>query len=117
MSFQMFSQDGLDTIFWGFVLLLVGSLMSVLAIVHIAFAIVGAIMALIGAGVLYLKTRRGRRNGNNNGRGPKPGQAPECQAHRDKLIELDTEQKNTKELLSEVRTDVKTLLQRIPPKE
>jgi len=30
---------------------------------------------------------------------------------------LDTEQKNTKELLGEVRTDVKTLLQRIPPRE
>jgi len=48
MSFQMFSQDGLDTIFWGFVLLLVGSLMSILAVVNLAFAIVGAIIALIG---------------------------------------------------------------------
>jgi hypothetical protein len=80
-----------------------------------------AIMALITAGGLaareYFKSRRGRANGNNNSKGPKPGTAPECQAHRDKLIELDTEQKNTKELLGEVRTDVKTLLQRIPPRE
>lgn len=80
-----------------------------------------AIMALITAGGVavreYIKTRRFRRNGNNGGnsRGPKPGQAPECQAHRDKLIELDTKQEGAKELLTEVRSDVKKLLRLLPP--
>jgi|SRR3972149_442682 len=82
-----------------------------------------AIMALITAGTLaareYFKSHRGRgrANGNSNGKGPKPGTAPECQAHRDKLIELDTKQEGTKELLTEVRGDVKKLLRLLPPGE
>ena len=80
-----------------------------------------AIMALITAGTLatreYFKSRRGRTNGNSNGRGPKPGTAPECLKHRDKLTELATEGKNSEKLLTEVRADVKKLLRLLPPEE
>ena len=80
-----------------------------------------AIMALITAGGLatreYFKSRRGRANGNNNGKGPKPGSAPACQAHQNKLVELETKQEGTKELLTEVRGDVKKLLRLLPPGE
>jgi hypothetical protein len=48
VSFQIMSQDGLDTMFWGFALTLFGALLSILAIAHIAFAIVGAVVQLIG---------------------------------------------------------------------
>jgi hypothetical protein len=48
MSFQMFSQDGLDTLYWGFILLLAGSLTSILALVNGAFLILGAIISIIG---------------------------------------------------------------------
>lgn len=47
-SMPSFSQDGLDTLYWGFLLLLVGSLMSLLVIAHLAFAIIGAVFAIIG---------------------------------------------------------------------
>lgn len=75
-----------------------------------------AIMALIGAGVLYLKTRRVRRNGNGNNRGPKPGAAPECKEHQEKLIRLDERWGDMKEDIVEMKGDVKTLLARIPPR-
>jgi hypothetical protein len=49
MSFPSFSsEDGLDTLFWGFALLLVGSLTSILVFAHFAFAILGAVIAIIG---------------------------------------------------------------------
>jgi hypothetical protein len=48
MAFPSFSQDGLDTLYWGFLLLLAGSLMSLLVIAHVAFAIVGAVFSIIG---------------------------------------------------------------------
>lgn len=47
-SFTFFSQDGLDTIFWGFVFILVGTLLALLGIAHFAFSILGAIAAIIG---------------------------------------------------------------------
>jgi hypothetical protein len=47
-SMPSFSQDGLDTLYWGFVLLLTGALLSLLVIAHIAFAIIGAVFAIIG---------------------------------------------------------------------
>jgi len=48
MSFPTFSQDGLDTLFWGFVLVLVGALTSILAIANGVFLILGAIISIIG---------------------------------------------------------------------
>ena len=47
-SFTFFSQDGLDTIFWGFVFVLAGTLLALLGIAHFAFSILGAIAAIIG---------------------------------------------------------------------
>jgi hypothetical protein len=47
-SFTFFSQDGLDTIFWGFVFVLGGTLLALLGIAHFAFSILGAIAAIIG---------------------------------------------------------------------
>lgn len=81
-----------------------------------------AVMALIGAGGFaareYLRTRRIRRNGNGNGnnRNSKPGTAPECKEHREKLIRLDEKTGNMKEDIVEIKGDVKTLLARIPPR-
>ena len=48
MSVPSFSQDGLDTLYWGFMLLLTGSLLSILVIAHIAFALIGTVFALLG---------------------------------------------------------------------
>jgi hypothetical protein len=80
-----------------------------------------AIMALITAGGLaareYFKSRRGRANGNGNGRGPKPGSAPKCIEHGEKLIRLETEHINICGDITEMKGDIKTLLQRIPPRE
>ena len=80
-----------------------------------------AIMALIGASGLaareYFKSRRARRNGNNNGRGPRPGMAPECIEHKVALMRIDTEQKNVIDDIAEIKWDIKTLLQRVPPRE
>ena len=80
-----------------------------------------AIMALIGASGLalreYFKSRRQPKNGNGKSLSLKPGTAQECQAHRGKLIELETKQEGTKELLTEVRGDVKKLLRLLPPGE
>jgi len=47
-SMPSFSQDGLDTLYWGFILLLAGSLLSLLVIANVAFAIVGAVFSIIG---------------------------------------------------------------------
>jgi len=80
-----------------------------------------AIMALITAGGLatreYFKSRRGRANGNNNGKGPKPGAAPKCIEHGEKLVKLETEHTNISGDIVEMKGDIKTLLQRIPPRE
>lgn len=80
-----------------------------------------AIMALIGAGGLaareYWKSKSHKRNGNGNGRGPKPGTAPKCLEHGEKLIRLDEKWSGMKEDITEMKGDVKILLQRIPPKE
>jgi hypothetical protein len=82
-----------------------------------------AIMALITAGGMavreYIKTRRFRRNGNNGGndRGPKPGTAPECREHAEKLIRLDEKWTGMKEDVVEMKADVKTLLERTAPKD
>ncbi len=48
MGFQIMSQDGLDTLFWGFVLVLAGTLLALLGIAHVAFSILGAIAAIVG---------------------------------------------------------------------
>ena len=48
MSMPTFSQDGLDTLFWGFVVLLVGSFMSLLVIANGAFGLVGIVLAILG---------------------------------------------------------------------
>jgi len=80
-----------------------------------------AIMALIGAGGLavreYFKSRQARRNGNGNNRWLKPGMAPECKEHSEKLIRLDEKWTGMKEDITEMKGDVKTLLQRIPPRD
>lgn len=79
-----------------------------------------AITAVIAAGGLaareYFKSRRSKRNGNGNGKGPRPGMAPECLKHRDELMRIDTEQKNAKEDIVEMKGDIKELLRRIPAK-
>ena len=81
-----------------------------------------AIMALIGAGGLaareYFKTRRARRNGNGSGNNRlKPGTAPACLDHRDKLTRLETEFGNAKEDIAEMKVDIKELLRRVPSKD
>jgi len=77
-----------------------------------------AIMALIGAIALatreYFKSRRARRNNNDN---CKAGLAPKCLEHGEKLIRLDERWDDMKEDITEMKGDVKTLLQRIPPKD
>lgn len=59
--------------------------------------------------------RRQRRNGGNAG--SKPGHAPECRKHAEELIRIDTEQKNTKDDIKEMKADIKELLSRVPAKK
>jgi len=48
-SLSFFSQDGLDTLFWGFALLLFGSILSIVgALASGAVLLLGAIIQLIG---------------------------------------------------------------------
>ena len=48
-SLSFFSQDGLDTLFWGFALLLLGSILSIVgALASGAVLVLGAIIQLIG---------------------------------------------------------------------
>ena len=42
------SEDGLDTLFWGFALLILGPFISILVFVNIAFLILGAIISIVG---------------------------------------------------------------------
>mgnify|MGYP001191664752 CR=1 FL=1 len=46
----------------------------------------------------------------------KPGTGTECLKHRDDLIALKTEHANTKEDITEMKSDVKELLRRVPQK-
>jgi len=75
-----------------------------------------AILALIAAGGLttreYIKSRRSRQNGNDKG----PGQAKVCIERGEAMARMDERQKNFEGDIGEIKSDVKTLLQRIPPR-
>lgn len=86
MSMSFMSEDGLDTLFWGFVLLIVGAIMSVLVIAHVAFAIVGVVFYIIGflfclMGVSNLRKdyrARVERRGASPPPPPQPTTTPTC---------------------------------------
>jgi len=68
----------------------------------------------------YIRTKRAKKNGN----GVQPGKGDVCEQHGTELTTLKTKQEGTDKAIDEMKGhintiegDVKTLLQRIPPKE
>lgn len=80
MSMSFFSQDGLDTIFWGFALLLVGSLLGMVGIIgqNGVVAILGALIQLIGWLLCIMGVSALRRDYRTNvqTKGPSPPPPP-----------------------------------------
>lgn len=58
----------------------------------------------------YLRARK--RNGSMT-----PGKSPDCLEHRDKLTRLEEWRDGADGDLKEIKGDIKTLLQRIPPRD
>lgn len=57
----------------------------------------------------WVKTKR--RNGTMT-----PGRAADCLEHRDRLTKLEDKAVRNREDIVEIKADVKTLLQRVPPR-
>lgn len=63
----------------------------------------------------FIRSRKAKKNGNGNSKGP--GQAKICIERGEKIAVIEEKQKNFAGDITEIKTDIKTLLQRIPEKD
>jgi hypothetical protein len=84
----------------------------------------GAIGSLCGLVTVLAREHFLTRRRGKNGNGVQPGKGETCHKHGEELIELRTKQDGTDKAIDEMKGhiatiegDVKTLLQRIPPRE
>jgi len=71
-------------------------------------------VALLRVAETAIQKWRPRKNGKNGNGGEKPGTGKECVAQGNRLTALEAETKTSKELLKEVRDDIKIILGRLP---
>ncbi len=62
---------------------------------------------------ILAKMRGKPKNGNG---GPKPGMGETCKTHGEAIAVLNDFKADTKDAIEEIRGDIKTLLQRVPPR-
>jgi len=71
-------------------------------------------VALLRVAETAIQKWRPRKNGKNGNATEKPGTGRECISQGNRLTALETEKDTAKELLKEVRDDVKLILVRLP---
>lgn len=78
--------------------------------VWIDITVISLIVTNLGSiGAFIVMIKKQKKNG-----GPRPGHADECLSHRDRMMRIETEHVGVTQDLTEIKGDVKLLLQRIP---